>query len=359
MASAEIKIPGLIPGRRYRMVIETANSAGNITVGTTSVPSIEFVVPSANQLLSTYVPSYSVVVNNFPSPPQTVIGWRPVPDTPNADIVETVQLAKSKTCNNSPILSGGGNYVFRFASLSGVPPVGTVFSVSGVASQPGTSHYYNNLLYTVQSHTSNNNIVAVGKLNGEGGWSGQSPTTKNRWRNQAGKPFSDINTTAAGGNPTLYWSQAGTKVTKVAPTVNAPQPIYSELIPAYSITNVTVSLPASLNLENNISIDGTRRVVEMPVFFYIQNGIFYNLDNTVMSGLPPTITGVPSAIPRSGINSNRDLAASTLALRSYRFTTARYTLENGLWSATWSQFDDRYISEPLMRNVIYSGQAIL
>ena len=359
MASAEIKIPGLIPGRRYRMVIETANSAGNITVGTTSVPSIEFVVPSANQLLSTYVPSYSVRVDNFPSPPQTIIGYNPVPDTPNADIVETVQLAKSKTCNNSPILSSGGNYVFRFASLAGVPPVGTVFSVSGVASQPGTSHYYNNLLYTVQSHTTSNNIVAVGKLNGEGGWSGQSTTTKNRWRNQAGKPFSDINTTAAGGNPTLYWSEPGTKITKVAPTVNAPEPIYSEKIAAYSITNVTVSLPASLNLENNISIDGTRRVVEMPVFFYIQNGIFYNLDNTVMSGLPPAITSVPGAIPRSGINSNRDLAASTLALRSYRFTTARYTLENGLWSAQWSQFDDRYVSEPLMRNVIYSGQAIL
>ena len=341
------------------MVIETANSAGNVTVGTTSVPSVEFVVPSANQLLSTYVPTYRVVVDNFPSPPQTIVGWIPVPDTPNADIVETVQLAKSKTCNNSPILSGGGNYVFRFASLAGVPPVGTVFSVSGVASQPGTSHYYNNLLYTVQSHTTSNNIVAVGSLNGETGWSGQSNTTKTRWRNQAGKPFSDINTTAAGGNPTLYWSEPGEKRTPVKPTVNNPLPIYSELIAAYSITNVTVSIPASLNLENNISIDGTKRVVEMPVFFYIQNGIFYNLDNTVMSGLPPTITSVPGTIPRSGINSNRDLAASTLALRSYRFTTARYTLENGLWSAQWSQFDDRYISEPLMRNVIYSGQAIL
>ena len=359
MASAEIKIPGLIPGRRYRMVIETANSAGNITVGTTSVPSIEFVVPSANQLLSTYVPSYSVRVDNFPSPPQTIIGYNPGISTPVEDTVTTVQTAKSKTCNNSPILSGGGNYVFRFASLDGVPPVGTVFSVSGVASQPGTSHYYNNLLYTVQSHTSSNNIVAVGSLNGEGGWSGQSNTTKNRWRAQAGRPFSDINTTAAGGNPTLRWTQPVTTRTQNPPSIGPRQPIYSELIAAYSITNVTVSIPASLNLENNISIDGTRRVVEMPVFFYIQNGIFYNLDNTVMSGLPPTITGVPSAIPRSGINSNRDLAASTLALRSYRFTTAKYTLIDGLWSAQWSQFDDRYVSEPLMRNVIYSGQAIL
>ena len=358
MASAEIKIPGLIPGRRYRMVIETANSAGNITVGTTSVPSIEFVVPSANQLISTYVPTYRVLVNNFPSPPQTIIGYNPGVSTPVEDTVTTVQTAKSKTCNNSPILSGGGNYVFRFSSLAGVPPVGTVFSVSGVASQPGTSHYYNNLLYTVQSHTSNNNIVAVGKLNGEGGWSGQSPTTKDRWRRQAGKPFSDINTTAAGGNPTLRWSEPVTVRTPNPPSVGQPQPIYSELIPAYSITNVTVSLPASINLENNISRDG-KRVVELPVFFYIQNGIFYNLDNTVMSGLPPTITGVPSAIPRSGTNSNRDLAAGTIALRSYRFTTARYTLDNGFWSAQWSQFDDAYVSEPLMRNVIYSGQAIL
>jgi hypothetical protein len=359
LASAEIKIPGLIPGRRYRMVIETANSAGNITVGTTSVPSIEFVVPSANQLISTYVPTYRVLVNNFPSPPQTIIGYNPGASTPVEDTVTTVQTAKSKTCNNSPILSGGGNYLFRFSSLAGVPPVGTVFSVSGVASKPGTSHYYNNLLYTVQSHTSNDNIVAVGRLNGEGGWSGQTDTTKRRWRDQAGKPFPDINTTAAGGNPTLRWSEPVTVRTQNPPSVGQPQPIYSELIPAYSITNVTVSLPASINLENNISIDGTRRVVEMPVFFYIQNGIFYNLDNTAMSGLPPTITGVPSAIPRTGTNSNRDLAAGTLALRSYRFTTARYTLEGGLWSAAWSQFDDRYISEPLMRNVIYSGQAIL
>ena len=84
------------------------------------------------------------------------------------------------------------------------------------------------------------------------------------------------------------------------------------------------------------------------------------MNNNVMSGLPPAITGVPSAIPRTATNVNpKEVNSSQITLRSYRFTTAKYTLDNGLWSAQWSQFDDRYVSEPLMRNVIYSGQAIL
>jgi cellulase/cellobiase CelA1 len=69
---------------------------------------------------------------------------------------------------------------------------------------------------------------------------------------------------------------------------------------------------------------------------------------------------VPSAIPRTATNVNpKEVTSASISLRSYRFTTAKYTLIDGLWSAQWSQFDDRYISEPLMRNVIYSGQAIL
>ena len=347
------------------MVIETANSAGAITVGTTSVPSIEFVVPSANQLLSSYVPTYSVATTNYPQAGGDIIGYNPGVSTPVEDTVTTATVARSKQCNNFPTIRGAGLsnagwYVFRFASLSGVPPVGQIFYVSGMGKN-SPSYYYDFLKYKAESHTSNNNVVATAVLNGEGSWSSpypnQSKATRDRWRAQNGAPFSDLESTTKA--PTLSWEEITTTVTKNPPTVGPRQPIYSAIIPAYSIINVTVSIPASIVLENNTSISG-KRVVEMPVFFYIENGIFKDFNNNVMSGLPPTITSIPSAIPRSAVNTNpKDVTSSQISLRSYRFSIAKYTFENGLWSGVWSQFDDAYISEPLMRNVIYSGQAIL
>jgi len=357
LASAEIKIPNLVPGKRYRMVVETANSAGLITVGTTSVPSIEFVVPSANQLLSSYTPIYSVKVDNYPATGGQITGYLPGISTPVGDTITAYSVAKSKKCNNSPIISGGGNYNFRFSNLAGAPPIGQTFSASGMNGTT-TSKYYDNLLYTVQSYTSNNNIVAVGRLNGEAGWAGQSKKTKDRWRDQGGAPFGDLNSTASGTRPTISWTESGITRTANPPIVGAPRPIYAAIVPGYSVTSVTVSVPQSLALENNFQ--NGQRVVEIPVFFYIKNGIFYDLNNNVMSGLPPSITSVPSAIPRSGVNVNpKNTALNEISLRSYRFSVARYTQLTGLWSAEWSQTDDAYGSEPLMRDVIYSGQAIL
>jgi hypothetical protein len=376
LSSAEIKIPGLVPGKRYRMVIETANSAGNITVGTTSVPSIEFVVPSANQLLSTYVPNYRTSVVDYPGTPANSVEvsrekqW--TTNDPEGYWSEYTNTAKSKKCNNTPTirasnLTWANWYVFRFDSLSGVPPVGQTFYVSGMG-KTSTSWYYDFLQYKCEAHTSNNNIVATAIIVNENSWrkppngtssTEQSKTTRDRWRNQGGKPFVGIETDQA--TPTLSWTESTRSWIDPDPeTVALPDKVkYADYVAPWSIISVTTSLPASINLENNISRDG-KRVVELPVFFYIENGIFKDMDNNVMSGLPPAITTVPSAIPRSATNVNpKEVSSSQISLRSYRFTTAKYTLDNGLWSAQWSQFDDRYVSEPLMRNVIYSGQAIL
>jgi hypothetical protein len=358
------------------MVIETANSAGNITVGTTSVPSIEFVVPSANQLLSTYVPSYRTSVVDYPGTPANSVEIKREKQWTTNDPVgywsEYTNTAKSKKCNNTPTirasnLSWGNWYVFRFDSLSGVPPVGQTFYVSGMG-KTSTSWYYDFLQYKCEAHTSNDNIVATAIIVNENSWrkppygtssTEQGPTTRTRWRNQGGKPFPGIETDQAA--PTLSWTESTRSWIDPDPeTVALPDKVtYADYVAPWSIISVTTSLPASINLENNISRDG-KRVVELPVFFYIENGIFKDMDNNVMSGLPPAITTVPSAIPRSATNVNpKEVSSSQIALRSYRFTTAKYTLDNGLWSAQWSQFDDRYVSEPLMRNVIYSGQAIL
>ena len=358
------------------MVIETANSAGNITVGTTSVPSIEFVVPSANQLISTYVPNYRTSVVDYPGTPANSVEinrekqWGV--DDPVGYWSDYTNTAKSKKCNDTPTirasnLTWANWYVFRFLSLDGVPPVGQTFYVSGMG-KTSTSWYYDFLQYKCEAHTSNNNIVATAIIVNENSWrrpphgtstTEQGPTTRTRWRNQGGKPFPGIETDQAA--PTLSWTESTRTWIDPGPTpVALPDKItYADYVAPWSIISVTTSLPASINLENNISRDG-KRVVEIPVFFYIENGIFKDMNNNVMSGLPPAITGVPSAIPRTATNVNpKEVTSSQIALRSYRFTTAKYTLIDGLWSAQWSQFDDRYVSEPLMRNVIYSGQAIL
>jgi hypothetical protein len=229
------------------------------------------------------------------------------------------------------------------------------------------SDYYDNLIYTrTDDDPGNGNIVATARIqSADYDFPNQGPTQDKTWRDRGGQHWGseDLKKTAGNSSPKLSWDESYSEWVPES-TGTAPQlpdkVEYAAIVPGYTILSVTVSLPASINLENNISIDGTRRVVEMPVFFYIQNGIFYNLDNSVMTGLPPAITTVPSAIPRSGTNVNpKETTTSQVSLRSYRFTTARYTLENGLWSAEWSQFDDAYVSEQLMKNVIYSGQAIL
>ena len=357
MASAEIKIPDLIPGKRYRMVVETTDSDGNITVGTTSVPSIEFLVPSASHLLSNYTPTYSIDVDNYPASGGEIIGYIPDETISSENIVTAYSAARSKICNNSTTISSNGNYLFSFNNLYGAPPVGQTFRVSGMVGS--NSIYYDNLLYTAQSHDSvNNKVIAVGKLNGEDGWANQTYATKEKWRNQGGSPFIDLNTTTSVFTPRLSWIQTESDIT-TSPPANNPQPIYSAIVPSYSRTSVTVSIPSSFILENNIGINGDR-VVEIPVFFYIKDGIFYNLDNSVMSGLPPVITAIPVAIPRSGVNTNpNNTNSSEISLRSYRFSVARYTQINGLFSAEWSQVDDAYRLNPLMRNVIYSRTATL
>lgn len=369
MASAEIKIPNLVPGKRYRMVIETANSAGNTTVGTTSVPSIEFVVPSANQLISTYVPTYRVLATNYPQTGGEEISrtpqWGPIPTNPGY-YKPAVIVSKKKSCNNTVLTYGSGfkKYLFRFSSTAGAPPVGQDFRASGM-SQNG-SDYYDNLIYTrTNDDPGNGNIVATARLQSEKyNFPNQNDKQDGIWQTRGGQHWGseDLKKTAGTSKPKLTWDESYSEWVPES-TGTAPQlpdkVEYAAIVPGYTILSVTVSLPASINLENNISRDG-KRVVELPVFFYIQNGIFYNLDNSVMTGLPPAITTVPSAIPRSGTNVNpKETTTSQVSLRSYRFTTARYTLENGLWSAQWSQFDDAYVSEQLMKNVIYSGQAIL
>jgi hypothetical protein len=344
------------------MVVETANSAGQINVGSTSVPSIEFVVPSANQLLSEYTPTYSVKVDNYPARQGAEISRTQQPSIihPATGYWSAwTTVARNKNCDNTVLTYGSGykKYLFRFPSTAGAPPVGQDFRVSGM-SQNG-SDYYDNLLYTrTNDNPGGGNIVATAKLNGETGWSGQSKDTKARWRAKAGQHWgaNDLKLTAGTSKPKLNWDEPTRSWIDTTPSPTpVPDKVEYAQHPAYSITTVTVSIPQSLKLENNSQ--NNQRVVEIPVFFYIENGIFKNLDNTVMTGLPPSITSVPGAIPRSGVNVNEPNVG--VSQRSYRFTVARYTQINGLWEASWSQSDDLYESEKVMRHVICSRQAVL
>jgi hypothetical protein len=363
LASADIIVPNLVPGKRYRMVVETANSAGQINVGSTSVPSIEFVVPSANQLLSEYTPTYSVRVDNYPARQGAEISRTPQPSIihPATGYWSAwTNVALSKACNNTVLTYGSGTskYLFRFASTAGAPPVGMDFRASGISS--GGSDYYDNLIFTrTPDDPGNGNIVATARLQSANyDFPNQNNATDARWRTQNGRHWgaADLASTAGNSKPTLRWTE---QTRSWIDTTPAPTPVPDKVVyaqhPAYSITTVTVSVPNSLKLENNVQ--NNQRVVEIPVFFYIENGIFKDMSNNVMTGEPPSITSVPGAIPVSGVNVNEPNVG--VSQRSYRFTVARYTQINGLWQASWSQFDDLYESERIMRHVIYSRQAVL
>jgi hypothetical protein len=343
------------------MVVETANSAGQINVGSTSVPSIEFVVPSANQLISEYTPTYSVKVDNYPARQGAEISRTPQPSivNPSGYWSAWTNVALSKACDGPVSAYGGGTskYLFKFASTAGAPPVGVDFRVSGMSS--GGSDYYDNLIYTRTSdNPGGGDIVATARIQSANfDFPNQGSTTDKRWREQGGKHWgaADLKSTAGSSKPTLRWTEQTRSWIDTTTTTPVPDKVVYAQHPAYSITTVTVSVPNSLKLENNVQ--NNQRVVEIPVFFYIENGIFKNLDNTVMTGLPPSITSVPGAIPRSGVNVNEPNVG--VSQRSYRFTVARYTQINNLWQASWSQFDDLYESERIMRHVIYSRQAVL
>ena len=364
MPNVEVRVPGLVPGKRYRMIVETTTES---VVG----PSIEFTVPSSPRLISTYTPKYKRDVKTYTVPGFkwgiTVTGsnWEIKPKNVTS-IADQMIIAKSF------------DYVFRIVAGQPFPPKDQVFEILGASERITTKvntepFYYDWLDYTA-GKKSQNLLNAKGspnptkKKNGLGthvGWgkapwnaaktvtlpNGKKVTYKNtdHWDNSKfnGKGF-DPET--KNKTITLSWTIPGSSGRTADQYGWIPDDKQETKV------NITVSVPEELQAPN--VLQNSDNIKHIPVFFYIKGGVFYNVDdNTVMGTTPRAIpaSAMPSTIPMS--QTNLDVGTD---VRDYRFTIATYTKSGSSWVGEWQQVADTYDSVgPSMSRVIYSKSAVL
>ena len=356
MPNVELRIPGLVPGKRYRMVVETTTES---VVG----PSIEFTVPSSPRLISTYTPTYKKVSRPWSSSYQS---WG---ITVTGSSWSIAAQNKTGTINQMKTKNLSFDYTFNFTSVD-KPAVGQLFTISNASDRWTTAvntepFYYDWLNYTVTG-VSGNTITATGtpsskKTNGSGtfvGW-GKAPWNLTKkvgsvqyystthWDNADynGKGFdTSTKTRAIGASWTIPGSSGSTADTYGWITVPT----------SGTYTDIEVSIPGELQTPN--ALQNSANLKHVPVFFYIKNGVFYNVDDdTVMGTTPRAISTMPATIPMK--QTNLDVGTD---VRDYRFTIATYTKQGSSWVGEWQQVADEYETVgPSMSRVIYSRSAVL
>lgn len=360
---AEIRIPNLTPGKRYRMVI-TTNSAINgaaVAAGSTSAPSIEFVVPTSPELLSTYTPTYTV----------SEVNWSTTSTTPIVNVPGTLVLkgsTQAQTTYDYPLGStaaqaglGGWNYVkgswnYIFYSDKALTGLSTnlpldvnissfgatydgVYTVTSIV--PGTYVVKSQTTGTTQTFTKA--IYATSKV--RAGGTSSTGTTNTTTSNNGGIKYTIPNIPAAD------YTTPGTTTGGTQVVTNGKD------------FNVTVTIPQELEnsgmLKWNTNI--SNGVCDVPVFFYIKNGIYYGMNDQVLSATPLNIITMPQSMIKSGTNLKANLNDTTRdTARDYRFTIARYKPNGNIWSGNWLQRSQLFPTvAPNMNNVIFSKTAVL
>jgi len=338
MANVEISIPNLVSGQRYRMVVESSTNPS--LVG----PSIEFVVPTAPRLLSTYQPLFNVVAEPW-STTTTETTTIPGATVSAGSIQAAANLSKNitgwKRGNN--IYPPYQFYVNNITSLS----IGQVFTVNGMSS-PAGGDYYDRLIYTVVS-ASGTTVGATAVI--------PNPVPSGftaSWKAAKGAPL--VGNTTTSNNGTLNFSLPAIPATDQTAASTTKTTSNTESGIKY---HVDVSVPEELS--TSLMNDST--MFDKPVFFYIKNGSYFYLDNSAVSAYPPSLTSKPSTIPLTERNADITTVDGSpnneLAARDYRFTVARYELMGSSWVGYWMQKDELYEKiGPAFSRVIYSQSAV-
>jgi hypothetical protein len=342
-----VLLNNLIPGKRYRMVVDVPATPS------LSAPSIEFTVPPSPRLISTYTPTVKITNYQHPILVNTRVG----------DIPDYVNPVDKNYVSAISVFAGtGGSKNYRLTIPGRKPPKGKKIRVSGrsVIYADTDPLYYDWLDYTVDS-ISGDLVRCTAKpggrkSTGEGsrvGW-GKAPWNKNtggfrktqHWDDAEynGKAFSDVDSSKSGMKAS--WSE----------TTKGYQPdtIWRwELQPGFETRwDAEVSLPTEIVNSGVFNSTGNGNFRYLPVFFYIKNGIYYNMDDTLMTA-PLALSTFPSVIPLNATDTN--MANDTR--RDYRFSIARYERQGASWVPEWMQVDTRYESNPVMSNVIISQPA--
>lgn len=380
MPTKYITLTGLVPGKRYRMVVETEDGSN------LAAPSIEFVVPSSPRLLSTYTPTFSVVkayhdIAGTYDPPAT--GGGQIPGTPTPAVNNNIRFSR--------FVNKNGTNEYTITSTGAVPPKGQTFTVSGVSSG-SAPFYFNWLQYTVTS-SGKNPFTATGvgqdgykAILSPGGWRVISSTSaSNRakvtdgngvlWSTKNGIGWGDVKTNS---DMRMYWT-----------TPEGPTLYYDMVDPepyAITVPNGGVHYHVDLTVPSEVQgqLAWTDTVKDVPVFFYINNNTFYDFNDKAFSDPLNSIVNTSNMSPLSLSTSNLnqiytdgagnrvmtkrnqrvnvyDNTTGTFSTtRSYRFSIVRYTRPAGgsTWTGSWLQTELAFDTTPTPDKIIYSQAGV-
>ncbi len=333
MAKVEVTIPNLIPGKRYRMLIEPKDLSA---VG----PSIEFVVPGAPRLLSTYQPSFNVIEEPWSTSTTTTT------TVPGATVLAGSIRAGGAASKTISGWQRGNNlnppYRFYVNNTTDLY-VGQPFTVYKM-SNPAGGDYYDRLNYTVHSIPNSTTVWATATI------PNPAPSGFTRsWKDAKGAPLLKDTTTSNNGDlnytlsPLPATNQTAASTEKTTTTTTSGKYYHVDLKVPSEITS---------------SLVNETEIVDIPIFFYIKNKLFYYLDNSVMTTSVQSLSSKPTTIQFTKRNENIGSQSESEA-RDYRFTIARYEKQGSSWVGDWLQKDETYDTiGPSLNRIIYSQSAV-
>jgi hypothetical protein len=386
MADKKGYLKNLVPGNRYRMVVEAVTN----TLEPIALPSIEFVVPPSPELISAYTP----------------VGRKT--DRRLTGIKETTTDAinsRTGSFNITHWSATDNGYAYRFWCNGGnynELQTGMKIRMNGGNTSSGISDYEDNHAYydifdyvvTGKTSTYIDTVVSSTVTNMSDGSS--RAVTPSDWCPQAG------------GHPRHQYSATGTSSTKRPSDwiryyldgrclkTRSYQPntaVASFFIPGipantiktqktYTVWDVNVSIPENFPLYQNVA----EGVVDVPLFVYknMNTQTWHLMDHSafVVSNYPiqysnsamdqliydrdgngrPRRTGVElnktsENINRTTFNEATGLPVSTNHAKEYYFTVMRYKKQGNVWVGSWLQAEDnqRIVPDPSL--IIWSQRA--
>lgn len=352
MPDKEIIIPNLVAGKRYRMVIETPPTTDMPSL---TAPSIEFVVPTAPRLLSTYRPSYFLGSEQY-SYPITSYRTEAIPGTwvevggVSAAVAYATEIAGWIRTKNSYAYSFYVNQVTELA-------VGMDITVSGMSTAPDPT-YYDYLIYRVDSFNADTR---------RSGGNYRVNCTARAGRALSGFTYNDGRALKSGDTSNNGWAYY-TKSAIPAARYQNPSPGTHQV--PYPDTAYATKYYVDVSAPEEISptLADSNTVKDIPVFFYIKNGLYYDMNDVAftnpLNGVLDPTTRLPKIISNSSWRNpvaltvrNNNAGSDASSTRDYRFTVVRYVLTGSNWYGSWLQTVDPSDPNPIFSNVISSQSA--
>jgi hypothetical protein len=387
MADRTGYLKDLIPGNRYRLVVEALTN----TLDPIVLPSIEFVVPPSPELISSYTPVGQKTERRL-------AGTKVTPTTAVPAETGTFNITKwSATDNgyNYRFYCNGGDYAKLKTGMK-IRMVGGSTS-SGISDYEDDHSYYDAFDYTVTAKTSTyiDTVVSSTVTNMTTGASRALAPTDWCTQISGGHPRHQYSAIGSGSNQRpsgwirFYTDGRALKTRNEQPNTAVAQ-FYIPGIPAntiseqktYSVWDVNISVPENFPLYRN-EAEG---VIDLPLFVYrnFSKRTWHLLDHTAFDVLNYPITytnsqmdqilydrdgddaprraGVPVNdtslnVNETSFNSTTGLPVSKNHTKEYYFTVIRYKKEGSLWKGSWLQSEN---SEPTVTNpelIIWSQRA--